>query len=349
MIRMCVILLAVALCWPFAGRAAVVTGLYAAEVPVADQGDTSQRQGTAAALLDVLVKLTGDSDVQGRPGAATLLEHPEQYVQQYKFLRRSVVRNDQLSLDQQLYLWVSFNADTLDKAMQNNNLPLWGRIRHATLVWLVTQLGPDRVFVGLEDEQGYTAMLDARAQQRGIPIIHPLLDNQDLQTVKETDVTGGFLDPIKQASQRYTPDAILLCNISSVTADSWEAIWTLLIKDEPMTWTTTGGSAEQALQTGIDHLADELATRFGRTTTVAGGSAVEIEVKDINNFDQYSTVLKYLRTLNSVVDVSVKSVAPDSVTFSINATGGELAVARAIGLGKTLESMSGSGSPYRLR
>ena len=90
-------------------------------------------------------------------------------------------------------------------------------------------------------------------------------------------------------------------------------------------------------------------TRFAHATTVAGESGVEIEIKDINNFDQYSTVLKYLRTLNSVVDVKVKSVAPGSVTYSITATGGELAVARAIDLGKTLESLSGSGSPYRLR
>jgi hypothetical protein len=349
MTRTCEILLAVILCWPLAGRTAVVTGLYAAEVPVPDQSDASQRQGASAALLNVLVKLTGDRDVQGRAGAATLLEHPEQYVQQYKFLRRPVIRNNQLSLDQQLYLWVSFNANTLDKALQDYAVPEWGRIRPATLVWLVTQQGPDRVFVGLEDEQGYMAMIDARAQQRGIPIEHPLLDNTDRQAVKESDVVGGFLDPVRQASQRYTPDAVLLGNFMPVTAGSWEAHWTLLISNEPITWTATGDNAAQVLQAGIDRLADELATRFAHTTTVAGASGVEIEIKDINNFDQYSTVLKYLRTLNSVVDVKVKSVAPGSVTYSITATGGELAVARAIDLGKILESLSGSGSPYRLR
>ena len=349
MVRMSGILLAIILCWPCAGRSAVVTGLYAAEVPVPDQSDASQRQGVAAALLNVLVKLTGDREVRGRAGAATLLEHSEQYVQQYKFLKQPVIRNNQLSLDQQLYLWVSFNADTLDKAMQNYSVPLWGRIRPATLVWLVTQQGPDRKLVGLEDEQGYSAMLDDSAQQRGIPIMHPLLDNEDRQLVKETDVIGGFLEPIRQASQRYAPDAVLLGNITSVSANTREARWTILINNEPVTWSATGENTEQVLQAGIDRLADELATRFAHANALAGESGVEIVVNDINDFDQYSRVLKYLRTLNSVVDVEVKTVMPGSVTYAITATGGELAVARAIDLGKTLESLSGSGSPYRLR
>jgi len=49
-----------------------------------------------------------------------------------------------------------------------------------------------------------------------------------------------------------------------------------------------------------------------------------------------------------VVDVEVRNVEPGSVTYAVTATGGELAVVRAIELGKTLESLSGSGGPYRL-
>ena len=102
------------------------------------------------------------------------------------------------------------------------------------------------------------------------------------------------------------------------------------------------------LQAGIDKLADALAARYVHASADSGGSGVEIVVKDINDFDQYSKVLKYLHTLNSVVEVKVQTVGPGSVTYSVTATGGELAVLRAIELGKTLESLSGSGSPYRL-
>ena len=340
--------MAVVLCWPVAGWCAVVTGLYEAEVPVPDQSESSQKQGVADALLKVLVKLTGDREVQGRPDAAGLLEHPEQYVQQYKFHKQPVIRNNQLSLDQQLYLWVSFNADTLDKALNDNNVPQWGHVRPATLIWLVARQGREPKLIGLEDEQGYTGILDSRAQQRGIPVLHPLLDNEDRSVVKETDVISGNPEPVKQASQRYAPDAILTGSITAQTATSWEGRWTALINNEPISWSDTAVSAENVLQAGIDRLTDALAARFMHVPGVAGESGVEIVVKDINDFDQYSRVLKYLRTLNSVVDVEVNTVEPGIVTYSVIATGGELAVVRAIELGKTLQSVGGSGSPYRL-
>ena len=348
MVRVLGIVLLIILCWPVDGRSAVVTGLYESEVPVPDQSDASQKQGVANALLSVLVKLTGDREVQGRSGVAGLLSHPEQFVQQYKFQKKPVIRNNQLSLDQQLYLRVAFNSDTLDKALQNFDVPQWGRVRPATLIWLVTQQGQNRKFVGLEDDQGYTAVLDSFAQQRGIPVVHPLLDNEDRLAVKESDVTGGFLEPIQQASQRYAPDAILIGNITAQSTVSWQGNWTVLINNEPVNWTVTGESAETVLQAGIDRLADALATNFVHANIAAGASDVEIVVKDINDFDQYSKVLKYLRTLNSVVNVGVRTVEPGSVTYSVTATGGELVVVRAIALGKMLESLSGAGSPYRL-
>lgn len=340
-------MLAVVLCWPVSGRPAVVTGLYESEVPVPDQSSASQKQGVTNALLNVLIKLTGDREVRGRSGTASLLEHPERYVQQYKFQKKPVIRNNQLSLDQLLYLWVSFNADTLDKAMQNYGIPQWGKVRPATLIWLVTLQGQERKFVDLEDEQGYTTLLDSNAQRRGIPVIHPLLDDQDRQVLKETDVSGGFSEPVRQASQRYAPDTIL---IGTVTAQpgSWEGRWTAMINNEPISWSATGDAVESVLRAGVDRLADELAVRFIQAPSITGAADVEIVVKDINDFDQYSRVLKYLRTLNSVVDVEVRSTEPGSVTYAVTATGGELAVMRAIELGKTLESLSGTGGPYRL-
>lgn len=348
MLRMILIMMTGMLFWPVAGHSVIVTGLYEAEVPVPDQGTASQKAGVSRALLDVLVKLTGDQGIQGRSVAAHLLEKPEQYVQQYKFRNPSSIEDNQLSAGKQLYLWVSFNAGALDKALQDNSVTVWGGVRPATLIWLVVQGGQKREFVTLEDDNGFTAILDNRAQQRGIPVIHPLLDPEDRVLVKETDVIGGFLEPVRQASQRYTPDAILVGNLSSTSNASWDGRWTLLLNNEPITWSGAGESANHVLQAAIDRLADTLATRFVQTTAAGSGSGIEVVVRDITDFDQYSKVLKYLRTLNSVVNVEVKTVEPGSVSFLVTATGGELAVLRSIELGKTLESLTGTGSPYRL-
>jgi len=347
MIRKLSIVISLYICLPVLVHAAVVSGLYETEVPVADQSAESHKNGLSRALLEVLIKLTGDRQVQGRPVTTELLRTPEKYVQQYKYHNKSVIEDGQLSLQQQLTLWVRFNESTLDKALHDYSVPVWGQVRPATLVWLVVQEGQRREFIGLEDAAGFTAKMINRAQARGVVLRQPLFDSEDTSLLKEADVWGGFIGPIKQASARYGADVILTGSLEN-TATGWQGYWTAIIQDEVSSWTTTGEQPDLVLQEGIDGLVDMLANRYIQAASGPQSSGIEIIVNDVSDFEQYSKVLKYLRTLNSVTDVNVKTVEPGSVTFSLTATGSELVVQRAIELGRTLESLTGGGSPYRL-
>ncbi len=335
--------------WMPAAFAVPVSGLYEAEVPVPDQSQESYKKGLSAALLQTLIKLSGDRGVQGRQGVAELLRQPEQYLQQYKYRNKPVFQDNQLSLEQQLHLWASFNPNTLDQALRNLGVPVWGRLRPATLVWLVVGDGEQRQFIGLEDAAGYTAMLDNQSQTRGIPLVHPLLDAEDTESVKAADVWGGFLEPIKQASVRYGADAILAGSVTQAGADAWQGKWTLIIQDEPVTWNTNGEGPGAVLREAIDQLTDRLANRYSQVAPAGEApGTVEVVVQDISDFEQYSKVLKYLRTLNSVERVDVKAVEAGQVTFTLTTAGGDIVIQRAIQLGRILESMTGGGSPYRL-
>ena len=300
-------------------------------------------------MLQVLVKLTGDSNIKGRQAIENLTREPEKYIQQYKYRNKPVFRENQLTLEEQLYLWVSFNEQALNSALRNYDIPQWGKVRPGTLVWLLVETGQDRKLIGLEDEGGFTAILDNHALSRGIKLLHPLLDAEDKSLLKEADIRGGFMEPVKQASQRYSPDAILVGNVVQGEAGKWQATWTFLMNEEQKNWNVESDQPDVILKSGVDQLTDILASRY--VQAVAYGSqesGIEIIVNDINDFEQYSKVLKYLRTLNSVTGVDVKTVQPGSVTFLVAATGGELVIQRAIELGSVLQSMSGTGSPYRL-
>ena len=329
-------------------QAVVVSGLYETEVPVPDQSAKSYRLGLARAMIEVLIKLTGDRDVQGRQVASVLTGQPEKYVQQYKYRDKPVIKDNQLSLEQQLYLWVSFSPDALDSTLRDYGVPLWGKVRPSTLVWLVVEDNGERNFIGLEDEQGYTAIMDNYAQSRGLVLTHPLLDNQDRQLLQTADVWGGFMGPVQQASARYSPDAILTGSVEHLVPDGWTGHWSASVAGETRTWNTQGDQAASVLQQGIDALTDLLAERYVQTATYVSNEGVEVVVKDINTFEDYSSVLKYLGSLNSVTNVAVTTVEPGSVTFNITATGGALAIQRAIELGQTLQPLTASGGVYRL-
>jgi len=336
------------LLWPSYGYSVVVSGLYEAEVPVADQSNGSRKRGISTALRSVLVKLSGDRNVFGRNATDYVIEHAENYVQQYEYRTKNVDKDEPQASKRQLFLWVNFNANVLDEVLRKNGIPVWGKERPTTLVWLTAQNFEYRRLIGLEDETGYMKILDERASQRGIALIYPLLDLEDTSRLKASDIWGGFSGPIIDASERYNTDAILTGSIEPLLENLWEGRWVAMISGQSVTWSSQGELPDIVLDEGIDGLADLLAQRFAQAGGNAYVSGVEIIVDGIDNYDHYTKVLKYLSSLNSVTNVEVKIAEISRVTFVLTAHGGEVAIAQAINLGNILESTTGVGNAYRL-
>ncbi len=342
------ILFVTAIFWSLSSYAVVVSGLYEAEVPVIDQSAQHRKKGIATSLRSVLIKLTGDRNVRGRYSVDYLVEQAEQYVQQYEYRSKFVNPENKLFSKKQLYLWVRYNAGALNKALLEYGIPVWGKERPTTVVWLALQENNQRRLITTEDISGFTDVLGKRAAQRGIPLLYPLLDLEDTVQLKASDVWGGFSGPVVEASLRYQADAILTGSIEPVLDNLWEGRWSTIINEQTMTWTSQGELPEIVLDEGIDGLADLLAQRFAQTGRSSYESGTEIIVSDIDDYERYAKTLRYLISLNSVTNVQVKTAEQDSVTFLVTAHGGETAIAQAIALGKILESTLGTDNSYRL-
>jgi len=226
------------LLWPSCGYSLVVSGLYEAEVPVADHSNGSRKRGISTALRSVLVKLSGDRNVFGRNATDYVIENAENYVQQYKYHTKNVDKDEPQASKRQLFLWVNFNANALDGVLRENGIPVWGKERPTTLVWLTAQDFEYRRLIGLEDETGYMKILDERASQRGIALIYPLLDLEDTSRLKASDIWGGFSGPIIDASERYNTDAILTGSIEPLLENLWEGRWVAMISGQSVTWSS---------------------------------------------------------------------------------------------------------------
>ncbi len=333
-------------------QAIKVPGLYEVEVQVADQSEAARKEGLQRAFRMVLIKLTGDRQAPGRTALVPVMQQAESYLQQYRY--REVPVEQKSDSDETIHtletrLWVKFDEDNLNRALRDLSVPVWGRERPSTLLWLAVGDEAGRRLVGLEGAPEYFQVIERRAVQRGIVLIYPLLDLDDSMALRASDVWGGFRGPIFKASSRYHADAILIGTIESPVPGIWEGRWTAFIDNQMANWTSEADLPEAVLDEGIDKLADILASRFARSTGFAGMNEVRLSVADIFNTDQYASVLKYLSSLNSVADVEVLQVEEGRVTFILNAHGGELAVTQAIELGRVLEPISGSGEgSYRL-
>ncbi len=329
-------------------HAVIVEGLYEAEVPVPDQSVQYRQNAIKAALRNVMVKLTGDRTIFGSSAAIDILNGADRYVQQYEYRSLQESTPDSLTTEKQLYLWVNFNVRALNDSLRNNAIPVWGKERPSTLIWLAVQNNQQRKLITHNDVSGFIEILDQRAQQRGIPLVYPLLDLEDTLILKASDVWEGFSGPVLQASERYATDAILTGSIESILDGIWEARWSVTLQGQTKSWTSRGDIPAMVLDEGIDGLADILAQGFAPVGASTYAAIIEITVEGITDYDQYAEVSEYLASLNSVTDVRVKVAEENRVIFELSAQGGEQAIAQSIELGKVLESTVGAGRAYRL-
>jgi hypothetical protein len=329
-----------------------VQGLYEVEVAVSDQSETARNRAMQTAFRMVLIKLTGDRQAPGRTALQPLMKQAQKYLQQYRY--RDVVLEQELDDGEmaeitETRLWVKFDEPSLNQALRDLSVPVWGRERPSTLLWLGLGDEEGRRLVGLEDAPEQIQAIEERASQRGISIIYPLLDLDDTAALRASDIWGGFRQPVFNASSRYHADAILTGTIESPVAGIWEGQWTAYINNQMASWTSEADLLLAVLDEGIDNLADILASQFARTPVFSGVNEVSLSVADVFNTDQYAKVLKYLSSLNSVSDVEVTEVEEGKVTFILQVHGGELAVIQAIELGRIIEAIGSSeDSSYRL-
>ena len=245
-------------------------------------------------------------------------------------------------------LWVKFDENSLNGALRGLGVPVWGWERPSTLIWLAISDQEGRRLLGLEEGAEYIDVLEQRARQRGIALLHPLLDLDDTSMLRASDLWGGFREPVLNASSRYQADTILAITLDSPVPGIWEANWTMYLDGQMARWNSESDLVEAVLDEGIDNLADVLAAQYTPAVIVDGVNRVRLSVSDIFSVDQYARVLSYLGSLNSVSDVEVVQVESGRVIFMLQAHGGQLAVNQAIELGRILEPITSQGSDYRL-
>jgi hypothetical protein len=303
-------------------QAARVDGLYAATVPVVDGSPESLQAAYAEALRQVLVKVTGrrDAGVQMAGGFGD----PQRLVQQYR-------------RDSSGALWAQFDAAAIRGGLDAAGQPVWGENRPSTLAWIAYDAGDgERDILGSEAASRTPAagtvdslrsdLLEAAAG-RGVPLLLPMRDSQDLAAVAFADVWGDFSERVRAASRRYRPDAVLVGRARLVPAGMPDVRWTLQLGEERFEWR---GSVVE----GPHGLADRLSQRLA--TAGAADETVLVAVSGVTSFDGYGQVSAYLRAVDLVESLEVPYVSGDVVVFRLRVRGGAAQLANTFEIGRLL-------------
>lgn len=307
-----------------------VTDLYESEVLVSGQGRTERHQAVRMALVEVLIKVSGNGQVALLPGIPDLLGRSLQFLQQYRYRTEKIGKAKVDTTDPQQWLWMRFNQAGLDRALREIKVPIWGRTRPSTLLWLVVEQGGRRSLIGGSDESELLASITGQARRRGIPLVLPLLDLQDQQRIKATDVWINFQDNILNASARYPSEAILVGRLLELGDGRWQGRWSLNLGGQLYDWSHTG-LLETALTYGIEGAASTLAARFVHVPDGKSGE-LRILVKDIRNLADFARSERDLRALNGVTKVHAGQIDGDSILFVVKTRGDRQSLLEAVRL-----------------
>jgi hypothetical protein len=307
-----------------------VPTLFAAQVPLDEESDNPRDDAYKAALVEVLMRVSGSQLSANVEAVDELFPVPSAYVTQF----RSGAEDT---------LWVSFDGEAIERALRAAGQLVWGSDRPLTLVWLAVDWGQgEREIIAAGDPERIpqqsrsidrNRLLRERvleiAEKRGLPLVFPLLDTEDLQSVAFSDIWGGFDERIVDASKRYGADSILIGRIRP--ASGQRNRWTYIFGGESLSW---NGPPEAI----VDQIADTLAAEFA----VGGDAPIEVlalNIAGIETVDAYGAVQELLADVSLIESFKISAVAGDVVSYRIEVRGGADRLRRALRFAGLLEQV----------
>tara|TARA_B110000914_G_scaffold137487_1_gene120295 strand:- start:4469 stop:5527 length:1059 start_codon:yes stop_codon:yes gene_type:complete len=293
-----------------------VEGLYTAQVPIKDQSSKQVLGAKKIGLAQVIVKVTGQTQSLNHSGIRAALKNAETYLQRFSFSTTQL-----LDGQPQAMMELAFDRLQVDQLMRDSGMPIWGTDRAAVLVWLVEDKQGLRQIVN-DNGHPMVAQIMAQADQRGMPLLWPLLDLEDQVSINAGALWGLFRETIKQASSRYQADAVLVGRMFQDSQQLWRVEWNFWLDEVEQTWSSQGANVATLVDPLQDRLASSLVAKFALTTSAQSPSddvsqSAILRIDQVTQIDDYVDILAMLKTIAGIQRVQLHSANGSTLEFRI--------------------------------
>ena len=222
----------------FAGAPADARDFYSASVPVADSDSPEARaEGLGRALRQVVTQVTGDRQFADSARLQPEYASAARYATEYRFVETP----------EGLALEVRFEPSAVDVMLQRQGA-VGREDRASVLVWLAGPVaGVDQLLPA--DLAAAWDTVDLALRGGGYTMVRPLMDFEDQTRLSAADLARRSGSPIREASVRYAPDAMISAYLAG-GGDQWQADWMLLSGEVTRRWSTRGADQATALRQG---------------------------------------------------------------------------------------------------
>ncbi|MBI2379944.1 MAG: DUF2066 domain-containing protein [Gammaproteobacteria bacterium] len=335
-----------------------VAGLYHVELPALEQSRASRERLTQAALRELLQRLTGRAGAAGEnPVVEAAATQASSLVQAFGF--REPSPEERAASGAQFVLQLDFDPGALQRLLKEAGLPVWGRERPETLLWLVLPAEPAMAeapssetapadivtaphpgFLSPGDAPVLERQLQLAAQRRGLPLALPKDEPAERETLSLDALRMPVAESVEAVSLAYSADVLLAGELSRA-GGGWTGRMHLLRGAELESWDVQAASESAALERILDGLGERLARRYALRQDAKAG-ALALRIGNVRNLADYAQLLRYLQSLSLVKRVAVREVRGYELRVELTTSADAAALSQLLALGQHLQVVTGA-------
>ncbi|MGL5334981.1 MAG: DUF2066 domain-containing protein [Enterovibrio sp.] len=316
------------LSWSFSLQA---FDLYQVSVNLADTKGALEQQAKPQAFQEVLVRVSGNKKIVDDPQVAKILANPAAYI------------ND-LSVAQELGGRVAiFNFDEkkIQTLLSQLKAHYWPLPRQEVLFWLIN--AQDKSMLWEESAADAVKLLKKAGVKRGLPVVLPLGDIDDLTAISERDVWDNFNPIIGKASARYVISSWAVVKIFADKIE-WSFYPDGLDQDAPVQ-----NSAQGVDFSSFEKLIDEIADHYVASSAILLSDTAHeheymLQVSGITAASEIFKLESSLKQMGSVASAQLRSIQKDEVAFVVKLVASQAQFTAELALNAHLQAASSQQS-----
>lgn len=292
-----------------------VDDLYFSDILVPSQSEKDRKDAIVVGLEQVFVKVSGNSKVLQDALVMDQMKYADEILLQYQYNRRANDANEAKT-----WIHLEFDSQRVNQILNQANQPIWGKDRPFVIAWIISDDNQSLSAGGRDPDR--QLLLARYLQQRGITLIQPILDIQELDQLEHLKRGYADLHSLQEISKRYGGKATLILKLDKPAENNWQSHWSIIFDNQVKNWDIQGLQLQPLFHQGVDLVSDSLAQRYNKVVN-QDEKIVKLIMEDIDSISNYTKITQYLRNLSTIKAVKVLSVNGNKITYELVINGSE--------------------------
>jgi len=176
------------------------------------------------------------------------------------------------------------------------------------------------------------------SDNRGVPVVLPVMNKQELTQIYSSDIWARFESVVDRASRPYDVENYVMARMRYVAneegnkSSGWLLEYQLMKETQVLTSGHFNGEQFEVIRDMSNDIGDYFASQYAIKSEKLGTDSIHLSIFGINNVVNLVTAENYLKSLPPVSNVEMTSLTQKSAEFKLILSGEGLDVVKALAL-----------------